>query len=176
MISGSIHSIDSFVNYIRSLIHKGQSSSSQNVENQILIGRSINEFLNSQNNQRNFRETFLINIFRDEPEIINTIHQNMSLRNNPYFQQNPDLISKEYDVNTILQNLPVSKVTKKKSDGSQDDDCIICLSDFKVGQDIISLPCFHVFHKECIESWLKSKLWCPVCKFKVTLSSLHRES
>ena len=50
--------------------------------------------------------------------------------------------------------------------------CTICLEEFKVGIDKVSLtPCFHVFHYNCISEWLKknfSKITCPNCNYDMS--------
>lgn len=44
-------------------------------------------------------------------------------------------------------------------------DCTVCYENFEIGDELLSLYCFHTFHKECIDKWIKlsggSK--CPVC-------------
>ena len=42
--------------------------------------------------------------------------------------------------------------------------CSICLEDFQCGDVVRTLPCFHSFHKECIDRWLGNKPICPICK------------
>lgn len=42
--------------------------------------------------------------------------------------------------------------------------CIICLTDFQEGEEIESLPCIHLFHKNCIDEWLTNTNKCPLCK------------
>lgn len=50
--------------------------------------------------------------------------------------------------------------------------CTICLEEFKVGIDKVSLtPCFHVFHYNCISEWLKknvTKITCPNCNYNMS--------
>lgn len=41
--------------------------------------------------------------------------------------------------------------------------CAVCLDNFLIGQEILTLPCFHFFHCNCISKWLKVKRICPIC-------------
>ncbi|KAL4375532.1 hypothetical protein S245_018239 [Arachis hypogaea] len=44
-------------------------------------------------------------------------------------------------------------------------ECAICLTDFKDYDTLRLLPkCDHVFHPQCIDSWLCSHVTCPVCR------------
>ena len=47
--------------------------------------------------------------------------------------------------------------------------CAICCEDYSEEEILVSLPCNkkHVFHKWCIEGWLKRKGNCPLCKENV---------
>lgn len=45
--------------------------------------------------------------------------------------------------------------------------CIICMEDYQVGEEIgwsKNRQCHHVFHKECILKWLKTRRQCPICR------------
>ena len=42
--------------------------------------------------------------------------------------------------------------------------CPICLEMFQVNDFVRTIPCFHAFHKDCIDPWLAQKAICPVCK------------
>lgn len=55
------------------------------------------------------------------------------------------------------------------SDSQQDDhlSCVICRDDMQAGSTL-ALECAHVFHSECIETWLKRKKNCPICMRKVS--------
>ena len=61
-------------------------------------------------------------------------------------------------------------------------DCTICLSDVLVSEEEEEeeeeengtersrcrlLPCSHMFHAKCVESWLKMKKQCPMCKLDI---------
>lgn len=43
-----------------------------------------------------------------------------------------------------------------------DPTCIICLSDFRNGDEVSQLPCNHTFHTECISTWLAKSRHCPL--------------
>ena len=48
--------------------------------------------------------------------------------------------------------------------------CTICLENFKEGDVLKRLGCLHIFHKNCIETWLKSKNLCPIDKHQVNVN------
>lgn len=49
--------------------------------------------------------------------------------------------------------------------------CPICLDQFKEGTYKRTLVCNHIYHKKCIDGWLKRKDTCPVCRRDVISSS-----
>ena len=52
-----------------------------------------------------------------------------------------------------------------RGDREDPDDCSICLDTLTVGDEILLLPCNHVFHKNCMNEWLKEgRAVCPVCR------------
>lgn len=59
--------------------------------------------------------------------------------------------------------------------------CTVCMDDFRAGDEQRTLPCFHRFHKECIDRWLRTNGTCPICKHPVDardataeVDALHR--
>ncbi|KAK8535480.1 hypothetical protein V6N12_056997 [Hibiscus sabdariffa] len=42
--------------------------------------------------------------------------------------------------------------------------CCICLTSYADNDVLKELPCSHVFHKSCVDKWLKMKAFCPLCK------------
>nr|GLL34910.1 probable E3 ubiquitin-protein ligase XERICO [Ipomoea trifida] len=44
-------------------------------------------------------------------------------------------------------------------------ECSVCLAEFKPDAEINQLPCGHVFHTACLEKWLKYwNVTCPLCR------------
>jgi len=42
--------------------------------------------------------------------------------------------------------------------------CSICLSPVEEGARIGALPCNHIFHIDCLKSWIKRRNVCPLCQ------------
>lgn len=45
--------------------------------------------------------------------------------------------------------------------------CLICLMDFASGDELMVLPCFHRYHVDCIDEWLRNHSACPSCRCDV---------
>lgn len=52
----------------------------------------------------------------------------------------------------------------KYSNNTNNDSCVICICEFEEQEEVKKLTCNHIFHKSCIEEWLKNHSTCPVCK------------
>ena len=81
------------------------------------------------------------------------------------------LVNKE-EVNEILHYISLSKIEENNKLLNKDFKCMICLNDYKIRDRIATLPCFHIFHKNCFEKWMIEKRWCPICKFSMSLESI----
>ena len=73
----------------------------------------------------------------------------------------------------ILNSLPETEVNDSSKLDPDNKNCVICLGDFQDKEHIICLPCIHVFHSECIKSWLRTNNCCPTCKFELTYQNLN---
>lgn len=67
---------------------------------------------------------------------------------------------------------PTEKVRKQKRYRGRQVECVVCLEEYVDGESkVMSLPCGHEFHAECITPWLVNRRrTCPICKGDVVRS------
>lgn len=77
----------------------------------------------------------------------------------------------DQDPKSVIDSLPIfllSSSTAKLS-SSTSLDCAVCLSPFQLSDELRLLPaCRHAFHSQCIDTWLKSSLSCPLCRSQIS--------
>ncbi|KAJ0984832.1 hypothetical protein J5N97_003188 [Dioscorea zingiberensis] len=56
---------------------------------------------------------------------------------------------------------------------SEQDECVVCLEEFKTGDILVHLPCLHKFHWTCVVPWIETNSHCPCCRTTISLSSLQ---
>jgi len=64
----------------------------------------------------------------------------------------------------LLSLIPESKVEDLDKLKEEKKCCIICLCDYEVGDNMLTLSCTHAFHTKCIKDWLALHNHCPICK------------
>ncbi len=72
---------------------------------------------------------------------------------------------------TALDELERKKVDNKMLGAEGHAECTICISEVVLDEEVISLPCKHWFHEECVVMWLKQHNTCPVCRNPVVAKS-----
>lgn len=92
--------------------------------------------------------------------------------------QFPVLTVRERDMAVAMQYL--SKAVEPPSIrlcfGSASKDCSICQEAFAVGDQVLKLPCRHLFHSDCVRCWLEAKTTCPLCRNRLPDASEEEAS
>ncbi|KAK4474776.1 hypothetical protein MN116_000616 [Schistosoma mekongi] len=61
----------------------------------------------------------------------------------------------------MLQFLPLTNYVPVNKEKLRE--CIICMNDLKLGDEVRYLPCLHTYHRVCIDEWLMRSFSCPTC-------------
>ncbi|KAM0845658.1 hypothetical protein ACQ4PT_056207 [Festuca glaucescens] len=66
------------------------------------------------------------------------------------------------------------KAVKNNDDtGGDTSDCAVCLGEFQEEERVRLLPsCLHVFHADCIDTWLQGNANCPLCRAAITATTI----
>ncbi|KAI8091094.1 uncharacterized protein B0P05DRAFT_528775 [Gilbertella persicaria] len=65
----------------------------------------------------------------------------------------------------VDEAIPVTDWSDDTKKSLKDDQCLVCLDEFKLKQSVRILKCHHVFHRECVDRWLcEAHNSCPVCR------------
>ena len=75
----------------------------------------------------------------------------------------------------VLSGLPSEILHQKHkcvTDGSR---CGICLHGYRAFQHIRTLPCQHLFHRDCIDNWLGNHSTCPADGLSVMIADSSHE-
>ncbi|KAL0346124.1 UNVERIFIED_CONTAM: putative E3 ubiquitin-protein ligase RHC1A [Sesamum radiatum] len=75
---------------------------------------------------------------------------------------------------TSINALPTIKISKKHV--RADSTCAICQERFELGSQVRKLPCKHLYHSDCIVSWLEQRSSCPVCRQQLTSQQMTSDS
>jgi E3 ubiquitin-protein ligase RNF115/126 len=73
----------------------------------------------------------------------------------------------------LLEELPQFTLDDVNRLPAEKKDCVICLTAFEKGNQVLILPCTHLFHPNCIKDWFKTNNTCPICKFTIDGDSLN---
>lgn len=65
-----------------------------------------------------------------------------------------------FEAEESVPDIPITIYVKNDNDKM----CTICLQDYKDRDKTKILNCTHTFHANCIDTWFKKKVNCPVCR------------
>mmetsp|Transcript_16433 Transcript_16433/g.24237 ORF Transcript_16433/g.24237 Transcript_16433/m.24237 type:complete len:442 (+) Transcript_16433:72-1397(+) len=94
-----------------------------------------------------------------------------------FFQEHPGAEDQQPPPTSAkaLRQLPTISVKPEDLMDENNRECCICLEKNNVGDRVKRLPCAHIFHADCIMSWLKKTCTCPVCRYELETDNPHFE-
>lgn len=166
-------------------VRKNDNNSNQNIQNSEIINRINNHtFTNNTRTVPNMvtNEELLDNEILLNARNIESNYNNPEIFNeNEYLTQYNGSINYNISNNNTIKNHPVDKTIVEKLMVNEIKDtkkmdtakCAICLETYKKGDKYIPLPCFHIFHSECIHKWMNIGNKCPKCNLELTPNNVY---
>ncbi|KAK3835883.1 MAG: hypothetical protein JOS17DRAFT_787969 [Linnemannia elongata] len=65
----------------------------------------------------------------------------------------------------IINDIPHHTLTDEELEAKIE--CSVCKDEFAKEDNLLQLPCKHIFHEDCIKPWLKVSATCPTCRFSL---------
>ncbi|XP_060183369.1 uncharacterized protein LOC132613375 [Lycium barbarum] len=82
-----------------------------------------------------------------------------------------ELLSQYGMVPASKSSMELLKKTKIDEENNKEE-CMVCLEELvkkEPDHDILSMPCSHMFHGECIAKWLETSHYCPICRYEMPM-------
>ena len=54
--------------------------------------------------------------------------------------------------------------SQSKQDDVSSTQCLVCQCDYEASDELRKLPCGHCYHVGCVDNWLSTKDFCPLCR------------
>lgn len=77
---------------------------------------------------------------------------------------------------TSIDEYVVSFILLEAGDPAWGERCTFCLDEMSFGEELTRLPCFHVFHRQCVYAWLGRDQRCMICRHDVSQEHQHHHS
>jgi hypothetical protein len=158
--------------YIRSNINSSRCPRCENNNNlnestntNLHLNSRANSINNMENNSNNNHNNNLNNSNNNNDMSEENENNNMDDDEDEYLDSE-SLHEKPLDI-AIFDNLVVAKIKDVEKLDNEKKQCAICLENYVNGDESIALPCIHIFHANCIKTWLRSHNNCPSCKREI---------
>ena len=69
----------------------------------------------------------------------------------------------------VALNIHTHLITEESLSKSLLTECPICLETYQTNENVVNLPCNHIFHVSCIKDWFAEHTTCPVCRDNLML-------
>ena len=131
--------------------------------NHIIGGIRTNRF-NNADNYNNGEES------RIEQDIIDQLYPD------PDKMTYEQLLELEENVGSVSKGLTKKQIKKipkviynRNKFSNNDNKCVVCQYEFKNGEEVTKLSCGHLFHSECVDTWLSKNKVCPMCHKEIII-------
>ena len=131
----------------------------------------INDLIVGPNNFNNFDNYNNINDdSKVEQDIIDQLYPD------PDKMTYEQLLELEENVGSVSKGLTKKQIKKipkiiynKNLFKNDDNKCVVCQYDFKNGENVTKLTCGHLFHSDCVDTWLSKNKVCPMCHKEILI-------
>ena len=128
--------------------------------------KNINNLINTHsNNFGNYNEESKI-----EQDIIDQLYPD------PDKMTYEQLLELEENVGSVSKGLTKAQIKKipkiiyySYKFKNDDNKCVVCQYEFKNGEEVTQLNCGHLFHSDCVDTWLSKNKVCPMCHKEITI-------
>lgn len=133
---------------------------------------NVNHLIRGANNN-NFNNFGLYNNVDDstaEQDIIDQLYPD------PDKMTYEQLLELEENVGSVSKGLTKKQIKKipkiiynKNKFKDDDNKCVVCQYEFKNGENVTKLSCGHLFHSDCVDTWLSKNKVCPMCHKEIII-------
>jgi hypothetical protein len=127
--------------------------------------KNINNHINNNFNYNNNNDESKI-----EQDIIDQLYPDPDKMT---YEQLLELEEKVGSVSKGLNKAQIKKIPRfiyqKHIHKNIDNKCVVCQYEFKNGETVTQLTCGHLFHSECVDTWLSKNKVCPMCHKEIII-------
>ena len=116
----------------------------------------------SSQNLSNFQQYFIERIQRElEARFIEDEQLNQALLESREEYDEMDTMTRTESAKLDIDSCKYSTIKIKNK---RKEICCVCMDNFSCNQEVYRLDCKHIFHKNCLDEWIKYKPECPTCR------------
>ena len=131
---------------------------------------NVNHLIGGPNNFGKYNNNNMDDSKVVEQEIIDQLYPDPDKMT---YEQLLDLEEKVGSVSKGLSKKQIKRIPKVKYNKSKfrndDNKCVVCQYDFKNGENVTKLSCGHLFHSDCVDTWLSNNKVCPMCHKEIII-------
>lgn len=135
---------------------------------------NIDEYIKHLENLKHLNKFLLINehLLILSPEWLRYIQFNLVENGWEFNSINYDEVISETVNNKYVENNNNKSITNNISTFNYEcnkcDNCVICMENINKNEKCKKLICGHIFHSNCVDTWLNRVLECPICRKTIT--------